>query len=43
MNSFEAFYEDMGPKPTHQHTLERFDSDGDYEPGNCCWGTMQEQ
>jgi len=24
-------------------TVERKDNDGDYDPGNCHWGTMKEQ
>lgn len=38
-----AFYKDMGIKPTLQHSLERVDNDGDYEPSNCKWGTKTEQ
>lgn len=37
LNSFENFYEDMGPKPTHNHTIERKDSSKDYSPDNCIW------
>jgi hypothetical protein len=42
-NSFEAFYKDMGPRPTTRHTIERRDNNKGYEPGNCYWATYAEQ
>jgi hypothetical protein len=42
--SFAAFFEDLGPKPTPQHSLDRFpDRHGNYEPGNVRWATHLEQ
>lgn len=43
LNSFEAFLEDMGLKPTLEHTIDRIDGTKGYEPGNCRWATMHEQ
>lgn len=42
-NGFNNFVKDMGDKPTRQHTLDRINSDGDYEPENCKWSTRWEQ
>ena len=42
-HTFEFFVEDMGPKPTPQHTIERNDVNGNYEKSNCRWATRKEQ
>jgi hypothetical protein len=40
---FENFYEDMGERPSPDHSIERIDVNGNYEPGNCKWVTWVEQ
>jgi hypothetical protein len=42
-DSFDAFLADMGRKPSPELTLDRFDVNGDYEPGNCRWTSWQVQ
>jgi len=43
LKSFEDFIKDMGMRPSLQHSLDRINNNGNYEPSNCRWATLQEQ
>jgi hypothetical protein len=40
---FKRFYSDMGPRPGPNYSIDRKDTSGNYEPGNCKWSTRKEQ
>lgn len=41
--SFETFYQDMGPRPSEEHSIDRRENDKGYSKENCRWATKEEQ
>ena len=42
-NDFLKFRDEVGPRPSPRHTLDRKDNDLPYQPGNLQWATKKEQ
>ena len=43
VDSFTSFFSCVGKKPSAQHSIDRINNDGNYEPGNVKWSTRMEQ
>jgi len=43
LNSYEDFLSDIGRAPTPNHSIDRINVFGNYEPGNCKWSNSKEQ
>ena len=41
--SFLDFYRHVGPRPSVNHSIDRINNQGNYEPGNVRWSTAKEQ
>ncbi len=40
---YQCFVQDVGMRPTDQHSIDRINTNGNYEPGNVRWATKREQ
>lgn len=43
VESFEAFFAIVGERPSGGYSLGRIDNNGNYEPGNVEWQTIEQQ
>ena len=43
IESFDAFFQDMGKAPSKQHSIDRRNNNEGYTPSNCRWATKREQ
>jgi hypothetical protein len=41
--NYKLFYKYIGKRPSNQHSLDRIDTNGDYEPGNIRWANRAVQ